>query len=161
MARKIQWLEDVVRKRFPTESAGEIAADIGVAATTISRRAKSLGVEHTTETVERLKAKASSKLIHNWIPTKEQREHQSIVQKKLRRSESYRVSVGLKQKTRYHVRTVPRRTIKAMCRLRSVYNYFYDTVDDMALYYDTETRRHKKEQYFADKYHIQFVQADE
>ena len=161
MAQKIQWLEDVVRKRFPTESAGEIAADIGVAATTISRRAKSLGLEHDAETIKRLKAKASSKLIRGWFPTKEQREHLSIVQKKLCKSESYRASVGLKQRTKRHMRIVPRRTIKVMCRLRSVYNYFYDTVDDMTLFYDSETRRHKNEKYFADKYHLEFKQADD
>ena len=77
-----------------------------------------------------------------------------------RKMESWRVRSGIKKETKYKVRITPVRVQQAIFHLSRKYNYFYDTVDDATLYYDSQTRR-TKEQYYIDKYHLKFVQADE
>ena len=45
--------------------------------------------------------------------------------------------------------------------LRQKYCYFYETVDKTVLFYDSQTRRVKNENYYTEKYGISFIQADE
>lgn len=155
-------MEDAIRKLFPTMSSNELAKFTGFNASVIARCARRLGVEHDDATIERLSKKSKSCLITGRrIISKEELLKRSESIKRTWKRESYRVAVGLPQKTKYHIRTVPIKTVKAMANLRLVYNYFYDKVDDMTLYYDSQTKRNPREQYFIDKYHLKFVQADE
>lgn len=55
----------------------------------------------------------------------------------------------------------PKRIQNAMYHLRQKYGYFYETVDKTVLYYDSQTRRVKNENYYTEKYGISFIQADE
>lgn len=63
--------------------------------------------------------------------------------------------------TKYKVRITPKRIQNAMYHLRQKYGYFYETVDKTVLYYDSQTRRVKNENYYTEKYGISFIQADE
>lgn len=74
--------------------------------------------------------------------------------------EAWRVRSGQKQETKYKVRIAPKKVQQAMFYLARKYNYFYDTVDDMTMYYDVQTKR-TDEQHYVDKYGIKFCQADE
>lgn len=159
---KTPGLEDAVRKYYPTMSCTEVASIVGVDASMVWRCAHRLGIKHEEATSDRLKKKAKSRLVTGKRTiTEAELRKRSETQKRIRRAESYRVAIGMKQKTKYHVRTVPIKTEHAMALLRRDYNYFYDTVDDMTMYYDSETKRNPREQYFIDKYHLRFEQGGE
>lgn len=159
---KTPGLEEAVRKFYPTMSCYEVAKIVGVDASMVWRCAKRLGIKHTERTIKRLTDKSKSRLVCGKRKISEQELlKRSKSQKKLRKSETFRVISGIPQRTKFHIRVVPIKTSRAMQLLRREYNYFYDTLDEMTLYYDSETRRNPREQYFIDKYHLKFEQADE
>lgn len=81
-------------------------------------------------------------------------------QKKYRRAVFEKLS-GMKPTTKMRVAILPNRVYSAMYRLRRVYNYFLVDGEPYTLYYDNETKRSKREDYYFKKYRINFAKAEE
>ena len=69
--------------------------------------------------------------------------------------------MGEKPATHQNLSIYPYKTRVAKKGLRLNHNYFYDDDDYMILYYDSETQRSTKEDYFKKKYGFKFIEADE
>lgn len=148
---------------YPTMSASEIAAVIGICRETINIWAKNAGVKHTEEANKRLREKAFN------IAASAIKANRKAVYKKLScsrkhifRMENFRVMNGMKQKTKLKIRTVPVRVSSAMSHVARYYNYFYEELCDLTLYYDEATRRSAKmERLYAERYGLKFEDASE
>lgn len=150
-------------KMFPTMSAPEISTIIGVRRETINRWVKSAGVKHTESTNKRLREKSLKRAIAaSKANAKEIAKKVSIARKRLFRIEQFRVLNGTPQKTKLKIRIVSKRTTKAMSAAARNRNYFYESIDDMTLYYDRQTRRDSVfEQRLSERYGIKFEEAAE
>ena len=158
LTKKHEGIEDQITRMWPTMSASEIAKELGIGKTSAARWAKKLGLHHTPETIRRLQMKFSLKLDY----IKRQMDYNAIHAKRSRsrRIDEWRVMSGLPQRTKFKVRTIPRKVYAAMWNLQHKYNYFFEP-GTSTLYYDSQTDRRPNEQYYIDKYGIKFEQADE
>lgn len=150
-------LEEVVRKEYPLTSSYKIARSLGVHPTTVYRCAKRLGVEKDKNWNDKKK----SSLALGRICSEEKRKKMSKTHKAIYKKELFRVLSGIPQKTRIKILRIPKKTANSMRGLRFRHNYFFDDVNDLTLYYDSETKRAKNEHYFEKKYNIHFLPADE
>lgn len=151
-------IEDTIRELWPTMTAREIAQKTGISKSVVLRWHQRLGVEHTTETNERIARERDEtfriaklnmdqvKRVKTWRHT--------------RRMDEWRALGGMPQKTKFKVRLVPQRIYRAMWYLQDKYNYFFEN-DRTVMYYDSQTTRAKNERYFTEKHGIRFEQADD
>ena len=156
---KVIGLTEKVIELYPTMSSREIADATGFAKTTIIRCAAKNHLRHTEETQKRIdeyvrQRRSSGRKSYDYSKLSEKITH-------TRKMESWRVRSGLEQNTKYKVRITPKRIQNAMYHLMQKYGYFYETVDKTELYYDSQTRRVKNENYYTEKYGISFILADE
>lgn len=156
---KVKGLTEKVFELYPTMSSREIADATGFAKTTIIRCAAKNHLRHTEETQKRIdeyvrQRRSSGRKSYDYSKLSKKITH-------TRKMESWRVRSGLEQNTKYKVRITPKRIQNAMYHLRQKYGYFYETVDKTELYYDSQTRRVKNENYYTEKYGISFILADE
>ncbi len=155
---KIPGLTEKVMELYPTMSSREIHDATGFSLSSIIRCAKKNNLRHTEEAQARIDAyvrrrRQEGRASYDYSKL-------SLKVSKTRKMEAWRARSGLKRKTKYKVRITPKRIQQAMYHLYRKYGYFYDTVDNTTLYYDSETKRRPNEQYFADKYGIRFESAD-
>mgnify|MGYP006928588624 FL=1 len=155
---KVPGLTEKVLELYPTMSSREIHDVTGFALSSIIRCARKNNLKHTEEAQARIGA-----YVRERRQDGQRRRDYSKLSKKVsntRTMEAWRVRSGLKKETKYKVRITPKRVQCAMYHLSRKYDYFYETVDDTTLYYDSRTKR-ANEQYYVDKYGIKFEQADE
>lgn len=140
---------NVVRDMYPTHSSEDIAKVLGITVKQVWYIAHRVGVQHTTET--RVKIHKESPLVQKGIELM-----------KLRiKNDKFRILGGEKPKYRMYYRTISFKVAKIRTYLVTTYKYIYDhKFGEMVLFYDSETRRAKNEQYFIDKYHFEFKQTD-
>lgn len=155
---KVPGLTEKVLELYPTMSSREIHDVTGFALSSIIRCARNNNLKHTDEAQARINAYVRRRRREG----QRKRNYKKLSEKitSIRKVEAWRVRSGLKKETKYKVRITPKRVQQAMYHLSKKYNYFYDTVDNQTLYYDSQTKR-TNEQYYIDKYGIRFVQADE
>ena len=70
-----------------------------------------------------------------------------------------RVMSGKPQETKLRIRKLSSKALNAKMYLRKSYNYFYSKGEPFILCYDSETKRHPKEEYYTDKFGFKFVCA--
>jgi len=158
LTKKRDGIEKQITELYPSKSLSEIAKEVGVGKTTVGRWVKKLNLQHTPDTIKRLKQKTSKNL-----DCARRNIDYTVVQKKrsrTRRIEEWRVKSGLPQQTKFKIKIIPKRVYQAMWHLKSKYDYFFDT-DSTTLYYDSQTNRRPNEQYYINKYGIKFERADE
>ena len=151
--------EELVAKHYPNMSGYEIAKKFGVSATSVFRWARKLGVKHTLQTVNRLKDKRIASA--SYACDAQARKKATETMRRKRRADILRLMSGLPQETNLKISFVPKRTMKCICRLKSKYNYFQDVKvgGDYTLYYDSDTTRSPREDYYVRRYRLAFVQA--
>lgn len=151
---------ETVRRLYPTTSAAVIGEKLGLTRSAVCHIAKRLGVKHTDETIAKLHKK-SVEMSH----TQEASVRRSASITKTLRMDKFRALSGLKQKTKRKFKTVPNRCFCARNYITKRYNYFYDKNFGslLTIFYDSETNRlpPDRENYYSDKYGIQFLNADE
>lgn len=150
----------VVCELYPTHSASEIAKILGVTKSAVSNMARRLGVVHTKETVRRITRNNIDAMLQADVVAR-----RVLSLKRTLRMEQFRIASGELQKTKRRFRQANNKTICARSYLVRKYNYFYDKGfgEILTIFYDSETRRlpQEQEQYYSEKYHIKFLQADE
>ena len=156
---KIPGLTEKVLDLYPTMSSREIHEATGFAKSSIIRCARKNNLKHTEEAQARINAYVYNRRQEGLKKRDLSKLGEKI--KTIRRIESWRVRSGMRKETKYKVCITPKKVQQAMFHLARKHNYFYDTVDDAIMYYDSQTRRTKREQYFVNKYGIRFEQADE
>ena len=70
-----------------------------------------------------------------------------------------RVMSGKPQETKLRIRKLSSKALNAKMYLRKSYNYFYSKGEPLILCYDSETKRHPKEEYYTEKFGFKFVCA--
>ena len=139
-------------------SSREIHDVTGFALSSIIRCARKNNLRHTEEAQARIDAYIRSRRQEGARKRDRFKLREKMIS--IRKMEAWRVRSGIKKQTKFKVRITPKKIQRAMYHLSRKYNYFYDTVDDATLYFDSQTNR-TKEQYYIDKYGIKFAQADE
>lgn len=82
-----------------------------------------------------------------------------------------RVMSGKPQETRLRIRKLSPKALNAKMYLRKSYNYFYSKGEPFILCYDSETKRHPKEEYYTEnlvsslcvlnfRLHFRFLQTE-
>lgn len=154
-----EYYKETTRKYWATMSASEIRDAYGVPKSKAIYWAQRLGLKHTPETEQRLK----DKMVKSSVGARNEESHKkaSITWKKNRRLDELRVMSGLPRETKFHLKRYPQKTRLAIWHLERRYNYFRDEeVGGLyTLFYDEETKRTPREQYYIDKYHLKFEQA--
>ena len=150
LSTKRKGIEDTVRRYYPTMTAKEICARFGYSKTRVIAWAKRLGVRHTQETEERIRARVN-------IDYKAMGERW----KRKRRMDELRVLSGMSQKTRFKLKSINSKAYKAKWYLEHRYGYFGVDGEAYTLFYDKETRRCRHEGYYSRKYGLRFVKAQQ
>lgn len=141
---------------YPNTSNEEIARVINRTLGTIKRLQRLYGLKKTSE----YKYSARIDNLKKTDPAKVKLAAKIGFQKKYRRAVFEKLS-GMKPTTKMRVAILPNRVYSAMYRLRRVYNYFLVDGEPYTLYYDKDTKRCKREDYYFNKYRIKFVKAEE
>lgn len=157
LSTKHEGIEDTVRRYYPDMTAAEISARFGYSKTRINTWAKRLGVRHSPETDERIKAENMLRLAE----AKACIDYKAMGErwKRKRKADELRMLSGLPQRTRFKfakLTTQGRQTVWRMVKKR---NYFQVDGEPRTLYYDGETRRVHTEARLAKKYGLHFVAA--
>lgn len=140
---------EIVERCYPTMSPQEIAEEYGFSETYAIRYARMHGLKHTPETLARFNLKRHAAI-----------DYASVGKKLLRvyKMERFRIMSGMKQATNYHISLTPKLARKAIYRLARR-GYWYDSLEDLRLYYDGETSRTRNEQLLTRRHRIEFVDA--
>ncbi len=144
---------------YPTMTASEIAAELGISTSTIIRYAQECGVRHTAETVRRIMEMKRQNLT-GWRKTPKAKAIYVANGRKLskmHRVERWRAMGGMKQKTKLRLGLMPQRVRNVVYRVARQYGYLYAT-NSKTLWYDAQTERDtKREQYYTRKYGLRFL----
>lgn len=148
-----------IRKHLPQSTCAQVARDLGREKSGIAKYAKRNGIPYDQRKVEQIRAgdlKPENR-------SKEWREKISKSRKEIFRKERMRLKWGLPQRTRLSVDRMPRMTKDVRLQLKYRCDYVLEDLrhsqnaDPYAVYYDSETKRSKKEAYFTEKYGFKFI----
>lgn len=142
---------------YPTMTAREISDQLGLTMSSVIWQAKRQGLVHNEETQRRIKDIRYSSLKRYWNEetyAKNGKRHHLLYKR-----EEIRVMSGKPQQTNIKLRKLTQRALTAKTYLRKTHNYFYSKGEPFVLCYDSETKRSKKEEYYADKFGFVFVSA--
>lgn len=158
LSTKHEGIEDTVRRYYPDMTASEISARFGYSKTRINTWAKRLGVRHSPETDERIKAENMLRLAE----AKACIDYKAMGErlKRKRRMDELRVLSGLPQRTRLKFAILSTQGRQTVWRMVRKHNYFQMDGEPRTLYYDGETRRVHTEARLAKKYGLHFVAAE-
>jgi AraC-like DNA-binding protein len=152
---------ETIRRLYADNSSVEIAAILGCSVNTVKEIAQRNGFRHSEETIMRLRRESAEFIVRPDIQRKKIEGIRKRIMKDRFRVLNCEIPFGKKS----FVRRVSQRVISTRANLTRNYNYFYDREygDYYAIFYDKETRRlsPKREQYYADKYGLKFLPADE
>lgn len=159
---KLEHLEDLVRRHYPTMTAREIAEKFGYKKGTVDKVARRLNIQHTPETKERIKTARNEKLVKIARDTDEQRRKTWRTRRKL---DQMRLWEGKPQRTRHQFAELPTRTYKSKWFLIKQHGYIPVEDSPYLLRYDSRTRRCSRaaypEAYYETRYHLRFEPAKE
>lgn len=162
----------IIRERWkagvPTR---EIAEELGIAATNVSSRAKRMGLPPRDALVRRLQSEAAKEM-HARCPNRFIKA--AATRREIIAKERFRMLHGLPRQTKLILSDVPKKIRYALWNLVVKYRYFRDNRHPYTVFYDSETRRLPEtplrvkgyndmycEQYYAERYGIKFMNADE
>ena len=115
------------------------------------------GLEHDEETKIRIRKERNKSLRNYWNKEKYANKGRKLhMQYKM---DELRVMSGKPQETRLRIRKLSPKALNAKMYLRRSCNYFYSDGEPFVLYYDSETKRHPKEEYYTRKFGFKFVCA--
>ena len=159
LSTKREGIEDTVRRYYPTMTAAEISARFGYSKTRINTWAKRLGLRHSAETDERIKAENMLRLVE----AKKHIDYKAMGErwKRKRRMDELRVLSGLPQRTRFKFAKLTTQGRQTVWRMVRKHNYFQVSGEPRTLYYDGDTRRVYTEARLAKKYGLRFVAAED
>lgn len=150
----------VIKELYPTHSASEVAAILGITKGAVNGIARRIGVKHTEETMKRVMMDCISKM---QVPDVQAGRIAKL--KRTIRMEQFRILSGKQQLTKRKFKQANDKELSIKHYLIRKYNYFCDRSigETLTLFFDSQTKRLPldREQYYSDKYHIKFVQADE
>lgn len=155
------WLKEITIREYPYSSAGEIAARHGVCSGSVWYWVKKLNLQQTDETKARILKKARG-CIANTIKTNPEVKRKSMeTKKRTMMMERFRVMSGMPQKTKIRIAMRPTKAYKAIWYLVNMRNYFRDIEvgGRFTLYYDEQTKRSGKEDYYTKSCGLTFEQV--
>lgn len=156
--------QDTIEKivaMYPTMFCAEIAEVLGISPRMVHSHAKRLGLKHSEETIARIKAKRYGRF-REWCASARAKEAWARSGRKIAklwRMERLRALSGMKQESRYKVSVLPAKIRRVIYNLAKRYGYLYAD-DSTMLWYDGQTSRNPREQYYANRYGIRFVPAE-
>lgn len=156
--RQEAW-RDTVRRLWPDHTGTEIQALTGMRFNRAEKIARELGLKHSAETMQRIKAKRAEELkrVHH---DPEAQRRKTAKWKATRRLDEMRVLACEPQRTRFKFCKEPKGAYSIRHLLLCRYNYFTADGDKRTFYYDAETRRTPKEAYHTRKYGFKFAPAN-
>lgn len=150
----------IVGELYPTHSASEIAVMLGITKAAVNGIARRIGVRHTEETTKRITMDCVSKAL---APDVQARRLNKL--KRTIRMDQFRILSGKKQMTKRKFKQANNKELCTKHYLIRKYNYFCDKSikETLTLFFDSQTKRlpPDREQYYSDKYHLIFKQADD
>lgn len=142
---------------YRTNTAREISELLDIPISTILRQVSKFGLEHDEETKIRIRKERNKSLRNYWNKEKYANKGRKLhMQYKM---DELRVMSGKPQETRLRIRKLSPKALNAKMYLRRSCNYFYSDGEPFVLYYDSETKRHPKEEYYTRKFGFKFVCA--
>lgn len=144
-----------IARLYPTKTAREICGLLGITMSSVIWQAKKLGLTHNDETKRRIRQNRHSPLKRYWNEetyAKNGKKHHLLYKR-----EELRVMSGKPQQTCIRLRKLTSKALNAKIYLRKSHNYFYSKGEPFVLCYDNETKRSKKEEYYANKFGFTFV----
>lgn len=157
------WLKEITIREYPYSSAGEIAARHGVCSGSVWYWVKKLNLQQTDETKARI-LKKKHRCIANIIKTNPEVKRKSMETKKRTwKMERFRVMSGMPQKTKLRIAMRPTKAYRAIWYLVNMRNYFRDIEvgGRFTLYYDEQTKRSGKEDYYTKSCGLTFEQVQD
>ena len=157
------WLKEITIREYPYSSAGEIAARHGVCSGSVLYWVKKLNLQQTDDTKARIFKKTQG-CIANTIKTNPEAKRKSMETKKRTwRMERFRVMSGMPQKTKLRIAMRPTKAYRAIWYLVNMRNYFRDIEvgGRFTLYYDEQTKRSGKEDYYTKSCGLTFEQVQD
>jgi hypothetical protein len=150
---------EIVVREYPHLSSGEIAKKYGINKSLVIRCAASLGLKHTEETKERLREQQRNRC--RLVSTPEVVEKRHKKRAKTVRMELFNIKSGMPQKTKLHFCVIPKRVHFVINYLVRRRNYFRDIEvgGRFTLYYDEQTKRSGKEDYYTKSCGLTFEQV--
>lgn len=149
--------KDEIARLYPKMSAKEISDKIGVSVSSVIWQAKKQNLSHNDETQRRININRASSLRRYW--DKDKYAEKGRRQHRMHKTEQVRIMSGIPQVTKLRIRKLSPKALNAKMYLRKKYNYFYSSGEPFVLCYDGETRRAKRENYYAEKFGFSFVNA--
>lgn len=146
-----------IARLYPTMSAKEISERIGVSVSSVVWQAKKQGLSHNKEAQGKINLSRASALRKYW--NKEKYAEKGKRMHRMHKMEQLRVMSGIPQATKLRIRKLSPKALNAKMYLRKKYNYFYSSGEPFVLCYDEETKRAKREKYYAEKFGFSFVNA--
>lgn len=140
---------------YKTMTAREISDLLDIPQSTILGQVKKLGLVHDEETKNRIRKERNKSLRNYW-----NKERYAIKGRKLHmqyKMDELRVMSGKPQETKLRMRNLSQKALNAKIYLRKSHNYFYSKGEPFVLCYDNETKRSKKEKYYANKFGFTFI----
>lgn len=147
-------VEEAVRRGYPLKSSRELAAELGLAKSTVLSIAKELSLRHTPETEERLRRKTEECLRRGQEHVDRGANARKCRAK--RRLDEWRVMEGKPQQTRFRLKRITQRAYKAKWSLMRRFGYREDPDDPYTLLYTREQRRSSREGEMNEKYKLKF-----
>ena len=142
---------------YQTMTAREISEVLNIPQSTILGQVSKLGLKHNVETINRIRKERNKSLRNYWNKEKYANKGRKLyMQYKM---DELRVLSGKPQETRLRIRKLSPKALNAKMYLRKSYNYFYSKGEPFILCYDSETKRHPKEEYYTRKFGFKFVCA--
>lgn len=142
---------------YQTMTAREISEVLNIPQSTILGQVSKLGLKHNVETINRIRKERNKSLRNYW-----NKERYASKGRKLHmqyKMDELRVMSGKPQETKLRIRKLSSKALNAKMYLRKSYNYFYSKGEPFILCYDSETKRHPKEEYYTEKFGFKFVCA--
>ena len=142
---------------YQTMTAREISEVLNIPQSTILGQVSKLGLKHNVETKNRIRKERNKSLRNYW--TKERYASKGRKLHMQYKMDELRVMSGKPQETKLRIRKLSQKALNAKMYLRKSYNYFYSKGEPFILCYDSETKRHPKEEYYTEKLGFKFVCA--
>lgn len=151
---------DIVRRLWRDYTGREIQAMTGMHRSAADKIARKLGLKHSPETMQRIKAKQCKGLRRTYHDPEAQR-RKTAKWKAVRRLDEMRVLACEPQRTRFRLDREAKGAKSIRYLLLHRYNYFTADGDKHTFYYDVDTRRTPCEAQHAHKYGFRFLSADD
>lgn len=158
LCQRAPGVEETVARLYPVMSRREIYDAVGITKATVDRVVRKLGLRHTPETEERLKAKSIAMPCN----ARTAETYRRIAQRRRAqlKAEYARVDGGEPQRTRLRLKKLPRKTYAARWHLAKRAGYTYVEDDPWALVRPERAVRKINESFYESKYRLSFIDSE-